>query len=169
MRKSFTIFVVLILFASLSFAVQTTGKIPITTSSEKAKEYYQKGLDFSDKLRAFDSLEYFHKAAAEDPQMALAFLYLAINAPTNKEFFENLDHAASLSAKISEGERIWIEAVRAGGSGQPAQQIELYKRLVTAYPGDERAHFLLGGAYFGVQDWNHAIEQYEKAVGINAK
>jgi tetratricopeptide (TPR) repeat protein len=169
MRKLFTLIIVLIQWASVVSAVQTTGKMPITTSSEKAKQYYQKGLDFSDKLRGFDSLEYFHKAATEDPQMALAFLNLAINAPTNKEFFENLDRAASLSAKASDGERMWIEAVKAGGSGQQARQIEIYQKLVTAYPNDERAHFLLGGSFFGVQDWNHAIVEYEKSVAINPK
>ena len=169
MRKFFTIVVLLILWASASSAFQTTGKMPITTSSEKAREYYQKGLDFSDKLRGFDSLEYFQKAATEDPQMALAFLNIAINAPTNKEFFENLDRAASLSAKASDGERMWIEAVKAGASGQPAKQIEIYQKLVAAYPADERAHLLLGGSYFGVQDWNHAIVEYEKSVAINPK
>src|SRR4029079_11541120 len=43
------------------------------------------------------------------------------------------------------------------------------KKLVVAYPRDERAHMLLGAAYFGVQDWNHAIAEYEKSVSINPK
>ena len=169
MRKLFLFAIVLVFSSATLFAIPTNGKMPVTSSSDKAKEYYQKGLDFSDKLRGFNSLEFFQKAATEDPQMAVAFLNLAINAPTNQEFFKNLDRAEALSPKVSEAERTWIQAVKAGASGLPQKQIELFQKLAASYPQDERAQFLLGGAYFGIQDWNHAIVQYEKSVGINPK
>ncbi|MBA3759616.1 MAG: tetratricopeptide repeat protein, partial [Gemmatimonadales bacterium] len=41
-----------------------------------------------------------------------------------------------------------------------------YQRLVAAYPRDERAHFLLGGAYFGQQDMPKAIQEYRRAVEV---
>jgi Tfp pilus assembly protein PilF len=166
MRKFFLIFIVAFCLANISIAA---GKIPVTTSSEKARDYYKKGLDYSDKLRAFDSLEYFKKAIAEDPKMAIAYLNLALSAPSAKEFFENIEKAEALSANVSDGERMWIEGVKAGAGGAPAKQAEIYEKLVAAYPEDERAHLLLGTSYFGLQEWNHAIAEYNKAVQINAK
>jgi len=38
--------------------------------------------------------------------------------------------------------------------------------LTAAYPRDERGHFLLGGAYFGQQDYAKAIREYEKSVEL---
>src|ERR1041385_8083394 len=39
-------------------------------------------------------------------------------------------------------------------------------KLVAAYPNDERAHFNLGGYYFGQQDFNQAIVHYKKATEL---
>ncbi len=168
-RLSLILIVLIICFAAGLPAVQTTGKMPITTSSEKARQFYLQGLDYSDKLRGFDSLEYFKKATTEDPQMAIAYLNYALSAPTTKEFFENLNKAVSLAGKVSDGERMWIEAVQAGASGQTAKQVEIYQNLAAAYPGDERVHSLLGGVYFILQEWEKSIDEYDKSVRINPK
>ena len=37
------------------------------------------------------------------------------------------------------------------------------------YPADERAHFLLGGAYFGRQEYDKAIAEYRKATELNPR
>jgi tetratricopeptide (TPR) repeat protein len=164
MRKLFLIPLVVLLIAA-----SPAGKIPVTTSSEKAREYYEKGLDYSDKLRAFDSLDYFRKAIAQDPKMAIAYLNLGISAPSPNEFFDNLEKAEELSANASDGERMWIEGVKAGASGAQAKQAEIYEKLVAAYPDDERAHLLLGTTYFGLQDWDKTIAEFNKAIRINPK
>lgn len=169
MRKLILVLLVIFGFTGVSFAVQTSGKIPVTTKSEKAKKYFQQGLELSDKLRGFDSLEYFKRATAEDPSMAIAFLQVAVNAPSPREFFENLGKAVSLSKTASEGERMWIQAVDAGANARPQQQVEIYQKLVEMYPGDERAHMLLGGTYFLLQEWEKAIVQYNQAIAIDPK
>ena len=168
MRKTLLLFVVLSGLAAATFAA-STGKIPITTKSEKAKEHFQKGLDLSDKLRGFDSLSHFQQAAAEDPDMAIAFLQVAVNSPSPKEFFENLGKAKALSKSASEGEQMWIRAVDAGANARPVEQVETYQKLVAMYPQDERAHMLLGGTLFGLQEWEKAIAEYKKAIAINPK
>jgi tetratricopeptide (TPR) repeat protein len=170
MRKYFFIPIVLFVFCTnVLIAAASTGKIPITTSSEKARNYYKTGLDYSDKLRAFDSLEYFKKAIGEDPKMAIAYLNLALSAPSPKEFFDNLAKAETLASNASDGEQLWIEGVKAGASGAQAKQAAIFEKLVAAYPNDERTHFLLGGTYFALQNWDKAIDQYTKATRINPK
>jgi len=46
------------------------GKIPITTSSSEALEYYVQGRDLAEKLQAQESIQYFEKAVAADPAFA---------------------------------------------------------------------------------------------------
>ena len=142
------------------------GKIAITTSSVEARQLYLKGRAMGENLRAHDSREILKQAAAKDPQFALAHYSLALNSPTAKEFFEHLKQAVSLSAKASEGERLMILGLQAGANADTKTQRDYYEKLAAAYPGDERAHFLLGGAYFGQQDYPRAIAEYHKSVEL---
>lgn len=148
-------------------ATDNGGKMPITTASEKAKEAYLQGRDLQERLRAADALPYFQRAVAEDPNFAVAHLNLALTAPSAKEFFASMNKAASLAEKASDGERLWILGFQAGVNGDPEKQRGLYTELANAYPEDERAQNILGGFYFGQQEWNKAIGQYEKAISIN--
>ena len=142
------------------------GKIPITTKSEEAKREFLLGRDFSEKLRAQESLEHFDKALALDPEFASAELARANNAPTAKEFFEHLKKAVALSDKASKGESLLILANEAAANGDVTKQKEFLDRLIAAYPNDERAHFNLGGYYFGQQEFDQAITHYKKATEL---
>lgn len=154
--------------ASSDAATSTTnnGKIPVTTSSDEARKAFLAGRDLSEKLRITDSISHYDKAISLDPNFAWAHLNRAQVSPTGKEFFEHLKHAVSLADKASDGERMLIQAAEAGANGNPAKQKELLDRLVAAYPNDERAHFTLGGYYFGQQDFTNAISHYKKATEL---
>jgi tetratricopeptide (TPR) repeat protein len=142
------------------------GKIPITTSSEEARKEYLAGRDLQEKLRITDSIAHFDKALSLDPNFALAELNRANVSPTAKEFFEHLKKAVSLADKASDGERMLIQANEAGANGDPTKQREILEKLVSAYPNDERAHFNLGGYYFGQQDFTQAIGHYKRATEL---
>ena len=152
-----------------SAAAQTAhsaGKVPISTASAEAKTDFIKGRTLAENLRAHESREFLRQAVAKDPGFALAHLNLANSAPTAKEFFEHLGHAVALAGKASPGERLMILGAQAGANGDPAKQLEQYQQLVAEFPQDERAHFLLGGTYFGQQDYDKAIEEYRRATAI---
>src|SRR5688572_615079 len=142
------------------------GKIPVTTSSEEARKESLAGRDLSEKLRITDSIAHYDKAIALDPNFALAELNRANASPTVKEFFDHLKKAVALADKASDGERMLIQAAEAGANGNPTKQKEILDSLVAAYPNDERAHFTLGGYYFGQQDFNQAISHYKKATEL---
>jgi len=141
--------------------------VPITSASDSARQLYLQGRALSEQLRAHDGRQLYEQAAAKDPSFALAHYQLALNSATAKDFFAHLKQAVALSDKASEGERLMILALEAGGNANPAKALEYSKELVTKYPADERAHFLLGNAYFGQQQYAEAIEQYQKATAIN--
>lgn len=144
-----------------------SGKIPITTSSEIALKSYLEGRELFDKLRFQESIAYWEKAIAEDPDFAMAYLNLSQVSPTAKGFFENQGKAVALADKVSEGERLWILGTQEGTNGFPMKQREYFKKLVAKYPNDERAYNLLGNHYFGLQDFALAIDAYQKAIKIN--
>ncbi len=143
------------------------GKIPVTTSSDEARTAYLEGQVLLDNIEITDARPSFEKAVAADPDFALAYLRLAFTQTNPSDFRVQLQKASALADNVSEGERLWILAVQAGNQGNPAKTLELLQQLVAAYPNDERAHFLLGGNYFGRQNLAKAIEECEKAVEIN--
>ena len=152
--------------ASSPAANTNNGKIPITTSSEDARKEFLAGRDLSEKLRITDSIAHFDKAISLDPNFALAELLRANVSPSAKEFFDHLKKAVALADKASDGERMLIEAAEAGANANPTKQKEILDKLVAAYPNDERAHFNLGGFYFGQQDFTEAISHYKRATEL---
>src|ERR1044071_2694124 len=142
------------------------GKIPVTTASEEARKEFQQGRDLAERLLAQDSIQHFDKAISLDPNFALAELGRANASQTAKEFFDHLKKAVDLSGKASEGERLLILATQAGANGEAVKQKEHLDKLVAAHPTDQRAHFHLGGYYFGQQDFASAIGHYKKATEL---
>jgi tetratricopeptide (TPR) repeat protein len=142
-------------------------KIPITTSSEQAGDYFLEGRDLFERLQIQESRQFFEQAVTEDPDFAMGHLFLSFSLPTARGFFEELEKAVSLTEEVSEGEWLWIQGVEAGAYGRPIKQRELYQKLVELYPKDERAHTLLANNYFGQQEWDQAIAEYERALEIN--
>jgi tetratricopeptide (TPR) repeat protein len=154
--------------ASSGSANANSGKIAVTTSSEEARKEYLAGRDLQEKLRITDSIQHFDKAISLDPNFALAELNRANVSPTAKEFFDHLKKAVALADKSSDGERMLIQANEAGANGNPTKQKEILEKLVAAYPNDERAHFALGGYYFGQQDYKQAISHYKRSTDLDS-
>jgi len=146
---------------------ETAGKVPITTNSEEARELYLKGRDLAEKLRATDARALLEQAVAKDKDFATAYLALAGTAGTAKEFFDSVNRAVAAASKVSKPEQDQILGLEAGVKGNPLGQKARYSSLVQSFPNDERAHNLLGGYYFGQQDYTEAVEQYKKATAIN--
>jgi tetratricopeptide (TPR) repeat protein len=148
---------------------ESEGAVPITSGSDEARRLYLEGRALSEQLRAHDGRQRYEQAAAKDPSFAMAHYQLALNAATAKDFFEHMKQAVALAGKASDGERLMILALDAGGNANPAKALEYQEELVAKYPGDERARFLLGGAYFGRQEYDKAIAEYRKATEINPR
>jgi len=131
-------------------------------------ELYLQGRDLSEKLRGTDALEYFKQAVAADEDFALAYRALALNSPTTAEFFEAYEMAVQKADMASEGERNMIMALDAAVKGDPASQEQYLSALVAAYPDDERAQNLIGNYYNGRQNYDKAIEHWQKAMAIDS-
>ena len=157
----------ILLIIAFGCTTQKVDKVPITTSSQEARQLYLQARDLQERLQVQESRQYLQQAVEKDPNFAMAYLLMAPAQPTAKEFFQSLDKATALVENVSEGERLWILGFEAGVNGFPMQQREYYQKLVEAYPNDERAHNLLGIHYLGQQEWEGVVEECQKATEIN--
>jgi tetratricopeptide (TPR) repeat protein len=153
--------------AGASAQPAASGKMPITTASDGARQLYLKGRDLSERLRATDARQYYQQAVAKDPNFALGHVGLANTSGTNKEFIDAVTRAAALAGNVSPAERHWILAIEAGMKGNPSAVLKHYTELVRLLPGDERAQTLLGNVYFGRQEYESAVGHFVKATTIN--
>jgi tetratricopeptide (TPR) repeat protein len=143
------------------------GKVPITTSSRAALRDYLKARDLNEKLRGSEAYDYFLSATKRDPDFALAYYGLAATAPSGANRLSALQRAVQLVDRVSPGEACIIRAAEAGNQSDPEGQLQQLEALVKSYPNDERAHTLLGHLYFGRQQWQKAIAEYEHAIAID--
>ncbi len=146
---------------------QETDKIPITTTSEVARAAFLKGRDLSERLKAEEAIKHFEKAIALDPDFAMAHLNLAFMLMNAKETFAEIEKAASLVDKVSEGEKLYILGTQASVNGMTAKEREYFQKLIENYPDDERAQFRMGMYYYQQQDYNIALGFFRRATEIN--
>ena len=175
MRKIQKTFFLLFLLLSLLLIMggcktknEDEGKVLITANSDKAKEEYLEGRSLSENLQGQESLQHYTNAIEADSNFALAYLNRSFNQPSAKGFFDDLNKAVSLVNKVSEGERLQILGFEAGVNANPTKQKEDYEKLVAMFPNDQRAHVLLGNFYYGQQDYQNALAQFNKAAEIDS-
>jgi tetratricopeptide (TPR) repeat protein len=144
------------------------GKVAITTSSPEARAAYLKGRDLAEKLRATDARTFYEQAVAKDPGFAMAWVGMANTSGTTREFVDAVTKAASLAAKVSDGERHIILGLESGLKNDPAGVLKHYTELVAQFPNDERAQMLLANTYFGRQEYQKSVEHFVKATQIDA-
>jgi len=145
----------------------TSKAVSLTTASAEARDLYLQGRSLAEQLRLQDGRKLFEQAAAKDPSFAMAHYQLAATSATAKDFFAHMKQAVALSDKASEGERLMIRIQEANGNARPKEALDLSEELVTKFPNDERAHFLLGTNYFGRQEYDRAIAEFQRSIAIN--
>lgn len=159
-------FVAALLLAAVSLAGTDTGTIPITTSSDEARDLFIKGRELSENLRNQEARDYLMKAVQIDPDFALAHYYLATVQPTFNAYFAGIERAKALAEKVSEGERLLIMNTYAAGYGKPGEAHDYLKKLATLHPQDARARYYLALSHFGRQEDELAMAQFRKAIEI---
>jgi eukaryotic-like serine/threonine-protein kinase len=139
----------------------------ITTSSPEALKYYIEGRKYWWKLEREKAIPYMEKAVEIDPEFAMAYRALAVLYFFNPEGQKYFKKALELSARLPENERLNIEGLAFNHDEDYAKAIEVFEKLVKAYPGNATGHHNLGIAYAFAGDIDKAIEHYELAVQLN--
>lgn len=165
-KRSVVALLVVAALLVVTTAIAGDTKIPVTSASAEARELFLKGRTLVDNLRLTDANPYFKKAIQLDPKFALAYLFDAQTSASGKEFFASLEKATGLVDNVSEGEGLWIRAVRAGAFADQPTQRKCLTKLAEMYPDDERAQMLLGVFYFGLQAYEDAVNQLKRSTDL---
>ncbi len=142
----------------------------ITTPSLEALGAYVEGerlfalADHAGSIRALE------KAVGLDPEYAMAYWKLAVNhsyAGNIGLAKANIQKALSLSDRVSLRDRYLIQGFAALLLEEtPLKAIESYRSLLASYPNDESGMSSLGSIYRNMEEWDAAVEQYEKILKL---
>jgi len=143
----------------------------VTTSSPKAYKSYIEGRKFFQEGDHRQSIVFMEKAIALDPGLAMAFRSMAVSFSIlgrPDEHDKYLQKALDLSDRLIEREKLMIQgdAFRRSDSTY-GKAIEAYIKLITLYPETPDAFAArtnLGVVYFDIEDWDKAIECFEKNI-----
>ena len=149
----------------------------VTTSSMEAYQYYLKGRDAyeGENFQEFqEAIQNLNQAIEIDPEFASAYLKLgeAYNDIGNGAASNDaIKKASSLSSKVTEKERLYIQAmVEAkflGEAKDSEKQLGLIQQLAEKYPKDKRAYYYLGRYYQNQLNWDKAIEEFKKGLELD--
>jgi serine/threonine protein kinase/tetratricopeptide (TPR) repeat protein len=145
----------------------------ITTASLEAVHYYVEAQKFYAQGDFRASVQILEKAVKEDPNYALAYNQMAIDCEYLGEYGNSrqyLQKALALSDRVSERDRYHIQGYAAYVLNEsPLPAIEIYKKLINLYPADEEAYSNLGAIYRNLEEWELAMNQFEKVAALNPK
>ena len=155
--------------APIDGAMLASADIPITTSSQEARDLYHEGEYLNDVGRGVEAREKFRAAAEADPNFAMAYYGLSNAALSFAEYQQSLDAAVQHSEGISEGEKTLIEINRSFLTNDSAAGLAMAKELTESYPESERAWIVLAGMQANENDNEGARKSFREAIAINYK
>jgi serine/threonine protein kinase/Tfp pilus assembly protein PilF len=138
----------------------------MTTSSMEAYNYFLQGREEFEKFYYDDARKSLEKAVELDPEFAVAYLYLGralSNLGMSKERNAANEKARALAQKVSEKERLYMEAYYASGD----KRLSLLEEMAEKYPKEKRVHYDLASYYDSNEMFDKAIKEYEKALELD--
>ena len=139
--------------------------LPITSASEKAVEFYKKGVNHWEQGEGLEARNSFYSALRVDPNIILANLFVGEPDPQQRRRYRQT--AVDNKGNGSDAERILVEMWEAQRDGQSSKRLELAKELVNKYPNSSESHTWLGDVYTEQFMFDDAITSYKNAIKIN--
>jgi tetratricopeptide (TPR) repeat protein len=145
--------------------------LEVTTNSMEAYNYFLRGKEEYEKWYFDEARKYLEKAVDIDSMFASAHLYLAVvyGWLNDWEGWENAyAKAKALSSKVTEKERLYIEASYARNIERNYEKrLRILQKLVAKYPKEKWAYVMLGDHYNIKGQTNKAIEELHKALELD--
>ncbi|HEV2396836.1 MAG TPA: tetratricopeptide repeat protein [Candidatus Sulfotelmatobacter sp.] len=157
-------------FAAPSFAhhVKTQNtSLPITTSSPKARDLYMKGVEDYENLYLERCNEDWRAAVKEDPNLAVAWVWLAFNSGDPKEIAVAREKAKDIAPKITPGEQLMVSWVVKVQEGDFIGGITAMNDMLEMYPRDKHLLYLAGNWLMGENGDDQALRFMQKALAID--
>ena len=141
--------------------------MPVTTSSAKARELYQKGMADYENLYLERANEEWRAAVKADPNFALAQAWIAFNSRDPREAGAARAKAKALMSRITPGERLMVKWITNVQENDFIKGIAAMNDMMAMYPRDKRVLYLAGNWLVFENSWDQAEKIFERALAID--
>jgi len=142
-------------------------KLPVTTSSSKARERFEIAMDDMEQARYNRSSEDLRDAVKADPKFAQAWILIARVTADPEEQQAARTRARQLATRVTPGEQLLIKWFSFAQENQFVPAIAAMNDLLAKYPKDQRLAFLAGDWLIPQQRYEQAAKVLERAVALD--
>ena len=144
-----------------------SGTLPVTTSSPKARELYEKGMADYENLYLERCNEDWRAAVKEDPTLAVAWAWIGFNSGNPDEVSAARAKARELAPKLTPGEQLMIAWIIKVQEGDFLGGITAMNDMLELYPKDKHLLYLAANWLMGENGSDQAQRLLQKALAID--
>ncbi len=141
-----------------------------TTPSFEALKAYSLGSKNWNEKGEIQAIPFFKQAIELDPNFAMAYAYLGLvysSLGEDSKSVENLSKAFQLGDRVTESEKFLISAqYYLAVTGEVEKGIQVRELWAQTYPRDARAHLSLGAVYGTLGQYEKAVAETRKCLGL---
>ena len=173
MRRSICLLIVIL---AVSFAAPlyahhvkqaAAPSMPVTTSSAQARALYEKGMQDYENLYLERCNEDWRAAVKADPNLAVAWAWIAFNSSNPQEVSAAREKAKSLVPKLTQGEQLMVSWIVKVQEGDFIGGIAAMNDLLEMFPKDKHLLYLAGNWLMGENGNEQARRIMEKALALD--
>lgn len=164
------LFVIACLAAPLSahhLKKAASATLPVTTSSPKARELYEKGMADYENLYLERCNDNWRAAVIDDPNFGLAWAWIAFNSGNPQEVNEARARALEVAPKLTPGEQLMIAWISKVQQGDFISGISSMNDMLELYPKDKHVLYLAANWLMGENGSDQAESLLKKALAID--
>src|SRR6267154_639277 len=173
MRRSICVLIVVIgvCFAAPLYAHHVkqaaTSAMPVTTSSPQARALYEKGMQDYENLYLERCNEDWRAAVKADPNLGVAWAWIAFNSSNPQEVSAAREKAKALAPKLTPGEQLMVSWIAKVQEGDFIGGISAMNDLLEMFPKDKHLLYLAGNWLMAENGDEQARRIMEKALTLD--
>ena len=141
--------------------------LPVTTTSAKARELYEKGMVDYENLYLERCNDEWRAAVIDDPNLAVAWAWIAFNSGNPQEVSKARERAKEVAPKATPGEQLMVAWISKVQEGDFLGGITAMNDMLEMYPKDKHLLYLAGNWLMGENGNDQAQRLMEKALAID--
>jgi tetratricopeptide (TPR) repeat protein len=176
MRRSICAVPVLVLILGVCFTAplyahhvkqSATASMPVTTSSAQARSLYEKGMQDYEYLYLERCNDDWRAAVKADPNLAVAWAWIAFNSSNPEEVSAAREKAKALAPKTTPGEQLMVAWIAKVQEGDFIGGISAMNDLLEMYPKDKHLLYLAGNWLMLEDGDEQSLKIMEKALALD--
>jgi tetratricopeptide (TPR) repeat protein len=141
--------------------------LPVTTSSPQARALYEKGMQDYENLYLERCNDDWRAAVKADPNLAVAWAWIAFNGTDPKEMSLAREKAKWLAPKATPGEQLMVTWIVKVQEGDTIGGISAMNDMLEMFPKDKHLLYLAGNWLMGEEGADQAQSMMEKALVLD--